>query len=196
MKTILSLVLPLAFWACHNQGKDSVEKADSANNAKRESTITYTDTSSHKAKMGVDKLTSSFMVNVADVGMTEIKLGQLAEDKAASMRVKTFGAMMVRDHSKAEKELQSLARDKNVTLPSSLSEDHQKKIDDLNKKRGLDFDRAYMDMMEDGHKSAIRDFENNKYNKDPEVRSFVNKVLPKLIMHLDSVMKIKQALRK
>jgi putative membrane protein len=197
MKTIFRLGLFFYFtlWACHNQGKDSVAKADSANKAKSESTITYNDTSSHKAKMGVDKLASSFMVDVADVGMTEIRLGKMAEDKAANSRVKAFGAMMVRDHSKADAELKRLARDKNVTLPSSISEDHQKKIEDLNKKNGRDFDKAYMDMMEDGHKSTIRDFENYKEYKDPEVKSFVNKVLPTLIMHLDSAMAIKQALR-
>jgi putative membrane protein len=191
----LYLILPLGFMACNNQGKDSVAEADSANEAKSDSPISYSDTNSHKGMLGVDEATSSFMVDVADIGMTEIQLGRLAEEKALSQRVKDFGAMMVRDHSKANEELKDLASGKNVTLPSTVSEDHQKKIDDLQAKTGKDFDKAYIDMMEDGHESAIRDFEKNTDNKDADVRTFVDKTLPTLRMHFDSAKAIKKALR-
>src|SRR5438067_9061126 len=127
------LALPLAFMACNNQGKDSVAKADSSNEAKvdttnqsRDTAVKYGDTT-RKAKIGVDESTASFLVKVADVGKTEVKLGHLTEEKASSRRVKEFGAMMVRDHSKANEELKDLAGRKNVTLPANISEDHQKK---------------------------------------------------------------------
>jgi putative membrane protein len=103
--------------------------------------------------------------------------------------------MMVRDHSDAAGELKTLAAQKNVTLPTDVSEDHQKKMDDLNKKTGRDFEKAYMDMMEDGHASTVRDFEKNTDNSDADVKAFVNKMLPTLKMHRDSAEVIKKALR-
>jgi putative membrane protein len=183
------LALPFLFMACNNESKDSVEKADSTNEAK-------SDSASGSTKMlSVDESTASFMTKVADVSMSEVKFGELAKDKAMSPRVKSFAEMMVRDHSKANEELRSLAGRKNVTLPSNISEEHQKKLDDMKKKSGKDFDRAYMSMMVDGHQSAVNDFDSNKDNKDPDVKDWVNKTLPTLQMHLDSAKAVKKALQ-
>jgi len=199
MKKISFVLLALPFvFACNNGSKDSVEKADSANEAKSDTT-NNTDTSSKMSTSGtmaVDQSTSDFMVKVADVGMTEVKLGGIAEQKAMNKRVKEFGAMMTRDHSKAGDESKSLARRKNVTLPEKVGDDHQKKIDDLNKKSGKDFDKAYIDMMVDGHQSTVDDFEKASNNtKDPDVKSWVDKTLPTLKMHLDSAKAIQKAIK-
>jgi putative membrane protein len=190
--------LPLVF-ACNNSSNDSVSKADSANEAKADTNTAYSDTTNKMSgggTMAVEQSTADFMVKVADVGMTEVKLGGIAQDKGASQRVKDFGAMMTKDHTKAGDELQGLARQKNVTLPSTVGEDHQKKIDDLSKKTGKDFDKAYIDMMVDGHQSAVNDFERaSKNTKDADVKAWVDKTLPTLKMHLDSARAIKKAIR-
>jgi len=200
--SIVLLALPFAF-ACNNSSNDNVQKADSTNNAKSDTSATSnnaaTDTSSSNKMNGilaVDKSTSEFMVKVADVGMTEVKLGQMAQDKAANPRVKDFGSMMVKDHTAAGDELKNLARQKNVTLPEAVGADHQKKIDDLNKKSGKDFDKAYIDAMVDGHQSTVNDFEKiSKNEKDPDVKAWVDKTLPTLRMHLDSARAIKKGLK-
>ena len=95
--------------------------------------------------------------------------------------------MMVADHEKAGNELKALATSKNVTLPASVGDDHQKKIDSLGNKTGKDFDKAFMKMMKDDHEKAINLFEKNANNDDADVKAFVNKTLPTLRMHLDSV---------
>jgi putative membrane protein len=197
MKSILwlGLALPLMIVACNNTATDSVEKADSANEAKSDSMNDYKDTSSRNGVLGVSEATSKFMVDVADVNMTEIQLGKIAQDKASNQRVKDFASMMVRDHSDAASDLKTLAAQKNVTLPTDVSENHQKKIDDLNKKTGRNFDKAYIDIMEEGHESTVRDFEKNTDNSDADVRAFVNKMLPTLKMHRDSADAIKKGLR-
>jgi putative membrane protein len=192
-RSFILLATALVFAACNNEGKDSVEKADSANESKMDTVHADTTTA---ATIAVDEATSDFMVKVADVGMTEVKLGQMAQDKAMSQRVKDFGSMMVKDHTAAGDELKSMASRKNVTLPSAVGEAHQKKIDALTKKTGKDFDRAYMDAMVDGHQSAINDFEKASNNtKDADIKSWADKTLPTLRMHLDSAKAIKKALR-
>ena len=198
-RSFIFLALPILF-ACNNSSNDSVEKADSANAAKMDTTTTSNNTMDTTSKMGgtmsVDKSTSEFMTKVADVGMTEVKLGQMAQDKGTTQRVKDFGGMMVKDHSAAGDELKGLAGQKNVTLPSTVGADHQKKIDDLNKKAGKDFDRAYIKAMVDGHQSAVNDFEKaSKNTTDADVKAWVDKTLPTLRMHLDSAKAIQKGMK-
>ena len=199
-RAIIFLALPL-FFACNNGSNDSVQKADSANESKSDTSTsmnTATDTTNKMSTgtMSVDKSTSEFMTKVADVGMTEVKLGQMAQDKGMSQRVKDFGAMMVKDHTAAGDELKSMARQKNVTLPETMSNDHQRKADDLNKKTGKDFDKSYIKAMVDGHQSTVNDFEKaSKNTKDADVKAWVDKTLPTLKMHLDSAKAIQKALK-
>jgi putative membrane protein len=183
MKKILWLLPALAFvfLSCNNQGKDSVEKADSANDAKSDSG------NNQQPALGVDESTSDFMVKVANGGMTEVEISQVAKDKASNKRVKEFASMMVTDHSKANDELKALAGKKNVTLPTAVSDENKNKMDDLKKKTGKDFDRAYMDMMEDDHDKTVNAFEKASGDtKDADVKAWVDKTLPTLRMHLDS----------
>jgi len=137
--------------ACNNgNNKDAVEKADSANDQKADSST------SQAPALAVDENTSDFMVKVANGSMTEVEVSKLAQDKTKNERVKHFAAMMVQDHSQANDELKGLASQKNVTLPAAISEDNQKHKDDLSKKNGKDFDKSYMKMMVDDHQKNRR----------------------------------------
>lgn len=183
-KISLFAMLLLASWSFQSCGdstnKDSVEKAESAN----------------EANPAVKEDDSKFVVEAASGGMMEVQAGQLAQQKAMSPRVKAFGEMMVADHTKADEALKALASTKNVMLPGSLGEDHQKHVNDLQKKTGNDFDKEYMSMMVDDHKKDISDFEDasNKAT-DLDIKSFAAKTLPTLRMHLDSAQAIKAALK-
>jgi putative membrane protein len=181
----------IAFQACKNKAKDSTSGADSANVTK--------DTSTHPAVTGgiaVDKDDAKFAVTAANDGMAEVNAGKLAQEKAASARVKKFGAMMVTDHSKAGDELASIAKTKNITLPAAPDSDAQKMADDLSKKSVTDFDKAYVSMMVDGHKKAVKLFEDASKNlKDPDLKAFAIKTLPTLKMHLDSINAIHDSMK-
>ena len=50
---------------------------------------------------------SSFYKSLAQGGLAEVDLGQLASEKATNPSVKDFGTMMVKDHSAANEELNS-----------------------------------------------------------------------------------------
>ena len=182
------LALPLAF-ACNNGANDSVEKADSANEAKM-------DTSNNMTQgIPVSENTSQFMVSAANGNMTEVNAGKLAEQKAQNSRVKNFGSMMVKDHTAANDELKSLANQKNVTLPSALGNDKQDAINDLNKETGKKFDKDFIDMMVRDHKKVIDDFQTADNNtNDADVKAWIEKTLPTLKMHLDSAQAIQNAI--
>jgi putative membrane protein len=181
-------MLALSAWtfqACNNEAKetDSVENAEEANESKETATTVKEDD-------------SEFLVEAASGGLMEVQAGELASTKAQNARVKAFGAMMVRDHGKANEELKALASSKNITIPTTPGEDHQKHINDLNQKSGKDFDNAYMSMMVDDHKDDVDKFESASNNaKDAAVKAFAAKTLPVLRAHLDSARAINDAIK-
>ena len=179
--------------ACNNanNNKDSVDSAKEANSDKDTNGFNSNNdslsTASSGTTMPVDKDVADFAVKAASGGMEEVQLGQLAQQKASSQRVKDFGSMMVQDHSAANDELKRLASSKNITLPTSVSNDQQDDINDLSKKSGTDFDKAYMKMMVNDHEKDIKEFEKAGNNlKDADVKNFAMKTLPTLQKHLDS----------
>lgn len=166
--------------------KDSVETANDANDKKDSTgpTTNMNDTTARTA-MPVNDDVADFAVKAANGGMMEVQLGKMAEEKATAKNVKDFGAMMVKDHSKANEELKKLAAAKNITLPATVGDDMQKHIDDLAKKSGKDFDKDYIDMMVSDHKDDIDLFEKAiKNSKDSSFKAFATKTLPTLHKHL------------
>jgi putative membrane protein len=133
-----------------------------------------------------DEKAAQFLVDAADLNMTEIKLGRLAQERGSSKSVKDLGKMMEGDHNKTLEELKTLASSKNITIPEALSEKGNKEYDKLDGKAGRDFDKEYADMMVDGHKDAIKKFEKiAEDSEDTEIKNWANQTLPALRKHLD-----------
>lgn len=138
-----------------------------------------------------------FLNEAASGGMMEVELGRYAQENAVNTRVKNFGAMMVRDHSKANEELKSLASSKSLTLPSSMDEKHMNKVNELKGKTGADFDKEYMKEMVDDHEKDVDEFRKQSENaKDADIKAFAAKTLPILQTHQDSAKAIRDALDK
>src|SRR4051812_9247750 len=195
MKRVTTFLLTTGLFlgACNTGGnkQDSVDSAKNANEQKDTSANMTTNNNrsdtTATSTMPVSKDASDFAVEAASGGLMEVELGKIAQEKATNPRIKEFGAMMVKDHSDANEQLKSLAQQKNITLPANVSDKQQKDIDDLNKKTGKDFDKAYMNMMLDDHKKDIKKFEKAGNNlKDAEIKSFAMSALPTLQKHLDS----------
>ena len=189
-KRSIAFALPFLFLACNNEGKDSVEKADSANSAKMDSGSTTSQT------LQTDEASSSFLVKAADGGMTEVRLGELAQQKATNKMVKDYGTMLIHDHSAANDKVKALAAQRNVTLPDGPGNTNQETIDKLAKRNGKDFDKTFMEAMQGDHEKAIDMFKDasNKVN-DADVKTFVDNTIPTLQMHLDSAKTIRKSLK-
>jgi len=67
----------------------------------------------------------NFIQAAAQVGMTEVKLGELAARAGQSDDVKQFGQRMVKEHGGINDDLKALAAQKGVTLPDILDAEHQ-----------------------------------------------------------------------
>jgi putative membrane protein len=189
----LSVMMMIALAACMFQAcsgnKDGTETADSIN-AERDSADAV------EAGVAADEGDAKFAVDAANGGMAEVALGKLAQGKATNAKVKEFAAMMVADHSKTNDELMALAKNKNITLPDSVSTEKKNIMDDLSKKSGKDFDKAYVDQMIDDHKKTISLFEDASKNaKDADIKAFVDKALPTVKAHLEHVTAIHDGMK-
>jgi putative membrane protein len=126
-----------------------------------------------------------FIKEAAIGGLAEVELGKLASEKAQSADVKRFGQKMVDDHGKANDELKTLAKDKNVTLPTEIDAKHKAVTDRLSKLSGDAFDRAYMQAMLKDHREDVAAFRTeSKSGKDGDVKAWAAKTLPTLEEHL------------
>ena len=173
--------------ACNTGSNDSVDNAKAANESKDSGNMAKKDTAMAVSTMPVDKDAAAFAVEAANGGMMEVELGKYAQQNAMSQRVKDFGAMMVKDHSKANEALTNIAAAKNITLPAMVGDKAKKHMDDMMKMKGKDFDKAYMSMMLDDHKDDTKAFDKAaKECKDAEIKSFAATTLPVLMVHLDS----------
>lgn len=186
----LLLAFPVAMLACNNEAKDSVEKADSINEVKQDSSVT------HPQAIVTDEESTSFLVKAANNGMAEVQLGELAQQKAMNPKVKDFGTMMKTDHTAVNDLVAALASERKVTLPVAVGDIQKRDIDDLNKKSGSDFDRAYIKTMIRGHQQTIDLFEQAAAKaKDSGVKIFIDNTLPKLKNQLDSAKSIQKIIR-
>jgi putative membrane protein len=184
MLNLLWVVCLFALAACGTKSNpdDSKEIAEDQNEEKFDSTKLEDDT--------------EFAVNAADGGMLEVQLGQLAATKASSPKVKEFAQKMVDDHSKANDELKSLAAQKNISLPASLSEDKQKKYDDLAGKSGADFDKAYSEFMVKDHKDDIDKFKKCADDaKDADLKAWAAGKVPVLEHHLSMAQAMEEVVK-
>ena len=133
----------------------------------------------------------TFMMSAAQAGMVEVKLGELAAKKATQENIKQFGAAMVTDHSKANKELQAIAAKNGVTLPSKLDTPHQSKVDKFGTLSGEQFDKAYVTEMVKDHEKVAAEFEKaSKTSQNLELKSFAATTLPVIKTHLKHIKNI------
>ncbi len=177
----------MAFAVYAIQGCHSASSTSTA-----DSTQTKDTTKAAVSTAPVDSSDVKFANNAAGGGMAEIELSKLAQQKSTSTKIKNFAAMMVTDHSKAGDTLAMIAKNKNITLPTALDPEHQKKYDDLSKKSGADFDKAYVKIMVDDHNGALKLMQDEAANgKDADLKAFAGKVAPTVQMHIDAINKIK-----
>jgi putative membrane protein len=126
-----------------------------------------------------------FAMKAASGGMSEVKLGQLAQDKGSNPAVKEFGQRMVEDHSKANDQLKGIASQNNINLPDSPSKTDEAEYTRLSKLSGKQFDDAYAKMMVSDHEKDIAEFRKESTSgQDTALKSFASKTLPTLETHL------------
>jgi len=199
--SILTILAITALVACEKKetvntdmsADSSAVAIDSAMPATDSAAVTTPTTSTPASLTDQDK---KFANAAAQGGMMEVMLGELAATNASAASVKSLGAMMAKDHAKANEELKSWASTAGYTLPTTMNAEQQKMYDDLKAKKGTDFDRAYADAMVTDHKKDIAAFKKEASDGgETSLKSFAGKTVPTLEHHLMESEKTKAAVK-
>jgi len=133
----------------------------------------------------------TFVIKVASAGMHEVQVNTAAKDKAHDAEVKHFAEKMVTDHSKANKELMSVAKAAGIGVPTQMLDEHQKDVAKWRNFNGANFDKEFMHHMVMDHEKAVSLFERaSKECQNPQLKAFAEKTLPTIKEHLDMAKRI------
>ena len=157
-------------------------------------TITANPAANNPTK-GVDETDQTFMKDAAIGDEAEIQLGQMAQEKASSPAVKSFGQRMMKDHSNADDKLKSIAESQHISLPVDLDPQHKNAAASLSRLSGPQFDQAYMQLMVQEHTKDVNKFKKEAADAhDGTVKQFATATLPVLESHLNEAKQIQQQL--
>jgi putative membrane protein len=128
-----------------------------------------------------------FVGRASEAGMAEVELSKVAVQKSTTPAVKEFAQTMVTDHTKANMELEPIAKAKSIAPTKTLNATHAKALADLKGMSGKDFDTAYLKQMVTDHDEAVALFTAGTTVKDKDLAAFATKTLPVLKMHQQHV---------
>lgn len=139
---------------------------------------------------------AEFVVDVVASNFGEVKLAKLAQQKSSNPEIKDVAKLLEADHGAVLNDLKSLASKKGLVLPTEESGDAKDKLQELTNQKASEFDKEWCEILMDNHRSSISKFEKAANDvSDPELKNFVNTVLPKLRTHHDKLMECHKKLK-
>lgn len=136
-----------------------------------------------------------FLATASQADVNEIKLSELAEEKATNPDVKMFAKKMVTEHKAMSASMKPFADEWGLTPPAGPDADHQKEWDKLNGMSGKDFDKEYMDQMVSDHAKALDLFTSEaKDSKDAKFKAAVIKGKTHVAAHKNMAYDLKKKL--
>ena len=138
------------------------------------------------------KSNETFLNDAIQTNLAEISIGDLAQQNGGSDAVKSFGQMLVKDHTASNQKAEALAQAQGITPPTKPSPEAQKEHDALAKLSGSEFDKKFAAAMVKGHKEAIGKFDQEAKGTD-DVAKFAKETLPTLQEHLKTAQSLAAA---
>jgi putative membrane protein len=127
---------------------------------------------------------SSFIQMASSLGLLQVRLGKMAEEKGSSSIVRDFGKRMQADYAKANEELATGAKQSAYPAPVLLRQ-HQQVVDRLAGTSRSSFDKKYMAEMLKQHGEAVRLFQQeSEGGRVASLKQLASSMLPTLQQHL------------
>ena len=178
---LIAIASAFAIQSCGNNTSSNDQTRDSLDNS------TTVMNQSHE-----DEDSNQFMKDAAIGGLMEVEAGKTALAQSSNAEIKALAELIVQDHQIANTKLRELAGNKNVLLPTELPADKQEHLNKMKEMKGADFDKHYLQMMEEDHQKDIARFEQASENlRSEDVRDFAKQTLPFLRKHAEKVKQIK-----
>lgn len=132
-----------------------------------------------------------FLREASSSNMMEIRLGQIAQNKASNSAVKQFGQRMISDHTNLQNQLTVAASNGGQTIPPGMFVSDQQQVNRIERLSGAEFDRAYMSQMIRGHQKAVNQFQTHSRSaSSAQIRTLATNSLPVLQQHLSLAVQV------
>jgi putative membrane protein len=136
------------------------------------------------AQQAVVASDSSFIQMAGSLGLLQVRLGKLAEEKASSSVVRDFGKRMQADYAKANEEFATGAKQSAYPAPVLLRQ-HQQVVERFKGMSRSSFDKKYMAEMLNQHGEAVRLFQQeSEGGRVASLKQLASRMLPTLQQHL------------
>jgi putative membrane protein len=128
---------------------------------------------------------SKLIFQMASSNIMEVRLGQMAQQKATNAAVKQFGQQMATDHTNLENQLTGLVSKNGTNFQPAMSKENEAEVSRLEKLSGAQFDQQYMTAMIQHHQQDISTLQSQSQSaKSAEARQIIAASLPVLQQHL------------
>lgn len=141
---------------------------------------------------GADKTAESFIKQGIEGNSAEVEMGKLARSNGHSDAVKSYGQMLVTDHSAANDKAMEAAESLGVTVPTGPNKKQQVDHDMMAKMNGAAFDKAFAKDMVKDHKKDIAEYKKQS-SKSDAAGSYAKDSLPILQKHLQGAESLEKA---
>lgn len=133
----------------------------------------------------VSSADKEFARMAASGGMAEVQAAQLAQQRASSPQVRQFASRMITDHTDANSELQQIAQQENIDLPSKPDSKDAGALKRLGGMNGTQFDQIYAQQELRDHQQDVALFRKEATSgRNQALKEFAQKTLPTLQQHL------------
>lgn len=131
---------------------------------------------------------AAFLRRAAQLGLAEVAASRMALVKSRDASIKAFADAVLADHARLTQQLEALARDAGVDLPTGLSLRQKLELRVLRDGSDEKFDQRYADVFGvKAYERRIRLFEAAAAGaEDPDVKTFAQSALPWLRQRLAS----------
>ncbi len=141
---------------------------------------------------GADDSGGKFIKDAIEGNLAEVQVGQLAQEKGSIQGVRDFGAMLVKDHQKANEQASEVAQHLSITPPDKPGLKQKAVYEKLSHLSGPQFDREFTRSMVKDHQEDIA-----KYQKESQLTGdaadYAKRTLPKLHEHLKMAEELEQS---
>ncbi|HEY0741778.1 MAG TPA: DUF4142 domain-containing protein [Chryseosolibacter sp.] len=141
----------------------------------------------------IDERISKFMTEAADARLMDIEQGKLALEKGTNDLVKNYAQKLLDDNTKLLKELRTLAAQKNIVLPTTLSNEKADGLNDLREEEGEEFDKKFIKMIQRDHKRDLDEFEEAADFNDRDVQQFAQRNVGVFEKHLTQIDQVEES---
>lgn len=145
--------------------------------------------------MTMSRTDQNLMRDMAYSNLAEIEAGKIALSQSKNDQVRGFAQKMIDDHSQAQKDLEQLAQDKGVTLPTEPDNKHKAAAKKLSALEDDKFDKQYISQggLSD-HRNTHRLLERAQNRaSDPDLKALATKMTPIVSQHLTMAQEVSSA---